>query len=174
MARTTPEITTSDVPQAPNLARIRCVVTAIAGGATTIEQIAEETDISPRHVGYAARAAQTLGLLDEARAPTPLGRSLLETEQESDEERDVFRQSIDESAIIKALAPRLLSPKPPTKKMLAGRIERLSGLSKATAEHRASDLLAWREQIFKEEAEASQPEPEPEKSGPPEPGDPGE
>lgn len=156
MPRTTPDITTSDVPQAPNLARIRCVVTAIADGATTIEQISEETDISSRHVGYSVRAAQTLGLLDEAKAPTPLGRSLLATEQESDEERDVFRRSVTESPIVRALAPKLLSEKPPTKKALGARIEKLSGLSAATALHRASDLLAWREQILKE-AEAPAP-----------------
>ena len=50
-----PEIDSIDVPQAPNLARVRCIVSAIADGATTIEQIAEETDISARHVGYSLR-----------------------------------------------------------------------------------------------------------------------
>jgi hypothetical protein len=150
MPRSSLQIESGDIPQAPNLARIRCVVTAVAGGAATIEKIAEETDISARHIGYAIRAAQTLGLLDAQRAPTPLGHTLLETEQESDEELDAFRQSIEESAIMSAIAPRLLSPKPPSKKVLAGRIERLSGLSKATAEHRASDLLAWREQLRKD------------------------
>jgi hypothetical protein len=49
---------------------------------------------------------------------------------------------------MKALAPTLLSSKAPTKKTLGARIEKLSGLSKATAEHRASDLLAWREQLL--------------------------
>lgn len=126
------------------------MVTAIASGAATIDKIAEETDISARHVGYTLRAAQTLGLLDAAREPTPLGHALLETEQESDEERDVFQRSIETSPIVSAIAPRLLSPKPPTKKALGARIERLSGLSKATAEHRASDLLAWREQLLNE------------------------
>jgi len=158
MPRSTPQIETGDIPQAPNLARIRCVVTAIAGGAATIEKIAEETDISARHIGYAIRAAQTLGLLDEKKASTPLGRALLETEQESDEERDVLRQSVEGSEIVRALAPGLLSAKPPTKRTLGARIERLSGLSKATALHRASDLLAWREQILAE----PEPEPEPE------------
>jgi hypothetical protein len=167
MPRSSLEITTSDVPQAPNLARIRCVVTAIAGGSATIEQIAEETDISARHVGYTLRAAQTLGLLDAGKTPTALGRALLDTEQESDQERSVFQQSIEGSPIVAALAPRLLSPKPPTKKALAARIERLSGLSKATAEHRASDLLAWREQLL-DEPEAK-PEAPTESSSPEEP-----
>lgn len=124
------------------------MITAVADGATTIEKIAEETDISPRHVGYAIRAAQTLGLLDKNRAPTPLGKSLLETEQESEEERQTFCKAIEESAIMKALAPSLLSARAPTKRTLGARIEKLSGLSKATAEHRASDLLAWREQLL--------------------------
>ena len=150
MPRTTTEIKSGDVPQAPNLARIRCVVTAIAGGATTNEQIAEETDFSARHIGYAARAAQTLGLLDARRAPTTLGRELIETEQESEQERDVLRRSVEQSAILRVIAPGLLSPKPPTKKALATRIERSSGLSRATSEHRASDLLSWREQILEE------------------------
>ena len=150
MPRSTPDIDSADVPQAPNLARIRAVVTAIADGATTLDRIAEETDISARHVGYAVRAAQALELLDRARAPTPRGSALLATEQESDAERDAFRLAIQESAILRALAPSLLSPKPPTKKALGARIEKLSGLSTATAEHRASDLLAWREQILEE------------------------
>lgn len=160
------------MPQAPNLARIRCVVTAIASGVATIDKIAEETDISARHVGYTLRAAQTLGLLDAYKEPTPLGRALLETEQESDEERDVFQRSIETSPIVSAIAPRLLSPKPPTKKALGARIERLSGLSKATAEHRASDLLAWREQLLNEPE--APPLAAPDKGEPSEPGELGE
>lgn len=148
MPRTSPEIDTIDIPQAPNLARVRCVVTAVAGGAATIEQVADETDISARHVGYAFRAAQSLGLLDGERALTDLGRSLIETPQESEEERAAFRRSIEESVILRAIAPDLLSADPPSKKTLTERIEELSGLSKATAAHRASDLLAWREQIL--------------------------
>ena len=60
MPRSTIEIESGDVPQAPSLARIRCVITAAGDGAGTIEKIAEETDNSARHVGYALRAAQTL------------------------------------------------------------------------------------------------------------------
>jgi hypothetical protein len=152
MPRRTLDITSSDVPQAPNLARIRCVVTSIAGGAATVEQIADETDISTRHIGYAVRAAQVLGLLDDARAPTELGRALLTTEQESDEERGAFRTAIEGNAILRAIAPGLLGVKRPSKKTLAARIERLSGLAAATALHRASDLLAWREQLVEEPA----------------------
>jgi hypothetical protein len=151
MPKAMPDIDTGDVPQAPNLARIRCVVTSVADGASTLDQIAEETDISVRHVGYAIRAAQTLGLLDRDRAPTALGRALLETDQESEAENNAFRRAIAESEIMRALAPNLLSEKPPSKKTLGARIEKLSGLSKATAEHRASDLLAWREQILGED-----------------------
>jgi hypothetical protein len=150
MPRSTPNIDSADVPQAPNLARVRAVVTAVADGAATLDRIAEETDISARHVGYAVRAAQALDFLDRDRAATPRGRALLETEQESVAERDAFRAAIEESVILRALAPSLLSAKPPTKKALGARIEKLSGLSLATAEHRASDLLAWREQILEE------------------------
>jgi len=142
------------------------VVTAVADGASTIEQIAEETDISSRHVGYAIRAAQTLGLLDKSRAPTPLGRKLLDTDQESEEERQAFCTSIEESAIMKAIAPALLSSRAPTKKTLGARIEKLSGLSKATAEHRASDLLAWREQLLEHRLDLP--------LGPPQPSEPSE
>lgn len=161
MPRSTIEIESGDVPQAPNLARIRAVITAVADGAGTIELIAGETDISARHVGYALRAAQAIGLLDRERAVTPLGRTLLDTEQESREETAAFRRSIEESAIMRAIAPTLLGAKPPTKKALATRIEKLSGLSKATAEHRAWDLLSWREQILEQDepppAEAAAP-----------------
>lgn len=128
------------------------MIASIAGGAATIDEIAEETDISARHLGYALRAAQTLNLLDGARRPTPAGLALIETDQESAEERAAFRSSIAASAILHAIAPTLLSPTPPTKKVLAGRIEKLTGLSTATAAHRASDLLAWREQVLEPEA----------------------
>lgn len=148
MPRSTLDIESSDVPQAPNLARIRCVVTAVADGASTIEKVAEETDISARHVGYAIRAAQTLGLLDKHRVPTALGRELLDTDQESEPERLAFCKAIETSPIMQAIAPSLLSSKAPTKRTLGARIEKLSGLSKATSEHRASDLLAWREQLL--------------------------
>jgi len=151
MPRSTPDIASADVPQAPNLARLRAVLTALAEGESDLNVIAEETDISARHVGYAVRAAQALDLLDRDRVPTPRGRALLETEQESLAERAAFRQAIEGSAVLRALAPSLLSAKPPTKKTLGARIEKLSGLSKATAEHRASDLLAWREQVLEED-----------------------
>jgi hypothetical protein len=144
------EIEGPDVPQAPNLARVRAIVTAISSGAATLEAVAEETDIALRHVTYAVRAAQTLDLLDKERKPTPRGEALLASEQESDEERLAFRRAVEESAILRALAPTLLSPKPPTKKTLGARIAKLTGLATATAEHRASDLLAWREQILED------------------------
>jgi hypothetical protein len=148
MPRSRIDITGADVPQAPNLARIRCVVASIAGGAATIEQIAEETDISARHIGYAVRAAQILDLLGADRQPTAAGRALLETDQESADEREAFKEGIAKSPILKAIAPTLLGPKAPTKQALGARIEKLSGLSKATALHRASDLRAWREQLI--------------------------
>jgi hypothetical protein len=157
MPRKTLEIEGADVPQAPNLARVRAVVTALAEGSPTLEAIADEMDISPRHVGYAARAAQTLDLLDEARRPTPRGRALVATDQESAAERAVLRRAVEESIVLCALAPGLLSATPPTKKALGARIEKLSGLSIATSEHRASDLLAWREQILDEEASRAAP-----------------
>jgi hypothetical protein len=151
MPRKTPDIGSADVPQAPNLARIRAIVTAFAAGAATIDVIAEETDISVRHVGHAARAAQALDLLDGKRAPTARGHALLATEQESADERAAFRTAVEASAIVRGLAPSLLAEKPPSKKTLAARIERLTGLSPSTAERRAEDLLAWREQILEED-----------------------
>jgi hypothetical protein len=150
MPKSTPDIDGASVPQAPNLARIRAVITALSDESATLERIAEEMDISARHVGYAARAAQALGLLGHDRVPTPRGRALLETEQESGDERTAFREAIEASPVVRALAPGLLSAKPPTKKAIGARIEKLSGLSKATAEHRAGDLLAWREQVLEE------------------------
>src|SRR6185312_15317448 len=107
MPRKTPDIGSADVPQAPNLARIRAVVTAFAAGTATIEAIAEETDISARHVAHDARAAQALDLLDKKRAPTARGHALLATDQESPEERAALRAAVEESAIVRALAPSL-------------------------------------------------------------------
>ncbi|MFO0759381.1 MAG: hypothetical protein U0359_23005 [Byssovorax sp.] len=82
-----------------------------------------------------------------ADAPRP---ALLDTEQESEAEREVPMRSVQESPIMQALAPTLLSAEPPTKRALAEQIERVSGLSRATAAHRASDLLAWREQLLQQ------------------------
>ncbi len=104
-SKSPPDIDSADVPQAPNLARIRAVLTAIADGASTLERIAEETDISARHVGYAVRAAQALELLDRHRAPTPRGAALLATAQESDAERDALRLAIEQSAIVERPRP---------------------------------------------------------------------
>src|SRR5262245_23244999 len=116
MPKAAPSIDSASVPEAPNLARIRAVITAITGGADTVERIVEETDISARHVGYTVRAAQALGFLDDDRSPTPRGRALIETDQESAAERAAFREAIEESAVVRALAPGLLSDKPPTRR----------------------------------------------------------
>jgi hypothetical protein len=129
---------------------VRAVVNAISSGTATLDAIAEETDIAVRHVGYAVRAAQTLDLLDQEKKPTSRCKALLDSEQESADERLAFRRAVEESAVLRALAPGLLSAKPPTKKTLGARIAKLTGLSTATAEHRASDLLAWREQILED------------------------
>ena len=155
MPRKTPDIRSADVPQAPSLARIRAVVTAVAAGAATLDVIAEETDISARHVGHDARAAQALALLDGKRAPTVRGQALLATDQgEPRGSLAAFPAPPSRRARSSGtLAPSLLAEKPPSEED-ARRPDRAAHRPvppRPPSTARVEDLLAWREQILEED-----------------------
>lgn len=144
-----------EIPQAPNLNRVRRVVAAAVRGHVGMQTIADFTRISARHVEYALRAAQTLGLLQSSGVPTPIADRLVATPEASDQECAVFRQCVEASEVIRTVAPGLLSSAPPTKSAIAARMQRAAGLSKSTAEHRAGDLLSWRTQLLQHRLEIS-------------------
>ncbi len=148
-----PSIDGADVPQTPDLDKVRRVVEAVAkarDGAPSAEEISASTRIQSRHVAYALRAARTLGLVGPHHKITELGRTLVGSAAGSEGERAVLRKAIEESAVIRAIAPDLLAPVGPSSDELASRIGRLAGLAPSTAAHRAGDLLAWRAQLLQQ------------------------
>jgi predicted AAA+ superfamily ATPase len=135
-----------DIPQVNRLDQVRQVVDALASGASTRQQLEMATRISARHVNYAVAAARSLGLVSGKRdfAVTALGSRLATAEPGSPEEQEVLLESIAGSSALRSVAPALLSRREPNREQLARRIERLAGLSPATAARRAQSLLAWR------------------------------
>jgi hypothetical protein len=139
----------ADVPQANNLERVRKVVAVIASGVSEARKISEATGISLRHVAYAVRAAETLGLLANDDELTDAGVALLGTEPESLKERAELRGAVLRSRVIRVLVPELLHANAPGRDELADRILReVEGLSRATAVRRAGTLLSWRAQLL--------------------------
>lgn len=134
------------MPQA-TLARVRAVVDACAGGATTAELIGVRTDIAPRHVAYAVAAARSLELIrrdPESLRLTALGERMARSVPSSEDERLAFQEAVAGSAVLTALVPDLLGDPPPDRDSLTARIVALSGLSEETAAHRAAMILQWR------------------------------
>ncbi len=147
------EIHSADVPQEDNLGDVRRTVEAIAAGLEDTESIAARTGRSKRHVGYAINAAIVLGWIEEGEdklVVLAVARKLLAAKAGSDDERAVWRKSIEESPILRALAPQLLAAAEPTREQLSGQIQSLSGLSPSTSVRRAQTLLSWRRQVVGE------------------------
>ncbi|WP_437585349.1 hypothetical protein [Sorangium sp. So ce1000] len=150
---TTRLLRSAEIPQADNLANVRRVLDALSGGAIAKEQIAEQTGISLRHVGYALAAARVLGWLgDDGTAITPAGRELLATPPGSGDERAHLRRAIFACGVVREVAPDLFEPAAPTRVALARRIFRFTaGIGKETAARRAQTLLAWRSQVLEQQ-----------------------
>lgn len=149
------EIHSADVPQEDNLGDVRRTVEAIAAGLEDTESIAGRIGRSKRHVGYAINAAIVLGWIEEGEDQLlvlKLATKLLAQKAGSDAERAVLRESIEGSAVLRALAPELLALAEPTREQLSGRIQALSGLSPSTSVRRAQTLLSWRRQVVGEAA----------------------
>ncbi|WP_437774297.1 hypothetical protein [Sorangium sp. So ce1097] len=142
----------AEIPQADNLANVRRVLEALADGAAAREQIAEQTGISLRHVGYALAAARVLGWLDDDASITPAGRALLAVPAGTPDERAHLRRAIFACDVVKEVAPDLFEPAAPTTAALARRIFRFTaGIGKETARRRAQTLLAWRKQVLEQQ-----------------------
>ncbi|WP_437595532.1 hypothetical protein WMF28_23510 [Sorangium sp. So ce590] len=143
----------TEIPQADNLANVRRVLEALAGGVTAKEQIVEQTGISLRHVGYALAAARVLGWLgDDDAAITPAGRELLAAPPGTADERMLLRRAIFICDVVKEVAPDLFDPAAPTTVALARRLYRFTaGIGKETARRRAQTLLAWRSQVLEQQ-----------------------
>ncbi|WP_437805965.1 hypothetical protein [Sorangium sp. So ce1078] len=143
----------TEIPQADNLANVRRVLEALAGGASAKEQIVEQTGISLRHVGYALAAARVLGWLgDDDASITPAGRELLAAPPGTADERAHLRRAIFACGVVKEVAPDLFEPAAPTMVALARRLFRFTaGIGKETARRRAQTLLAWRSQVLEQQ-----------------------
>ncbi|WP_437961845.1 hypothetical protein WME76_20835 [Sorangium sp. So ce119] len=143
----------AEIPQADNLANVRRVLDALATGVAAKEQIAEQTGISLRHVGYALAAARVLGWLgDDDASVTPAGHALLAAPAGTPDERAHLRRAIFACDVVKEVAPDLFEPAAPTPSALARRIFRFTaGIGKETARRRAQTLLAWRKQVLEQQ-----------------------
>jgi predicted ATPase len=139
-----------DIPQVRELHEVRAVVSEIDSNVTDNGTISSHTAIAPRQIKYAIAGARTLGFVERVgkiERITERGKQLLASKPRSAEETELLRQAIIASPAIGKIAPELLSVAPPTKSAIVAAIVSLSGLSEATAEHRAGALLAWRRQL---------------------------
>jgi len=140
-----------DVPQAPNLAKLRELVQAVADGAHARASLERLELLSSRHIGYYLHAARILELVDTSMEPFGLtlrGRQLLAAGRGQEAEREVYKLAIEGSSILTQLAPGLLATTAPDQEILARRIAVLTRMAIATARHRAGDLLAWRRDLL--------------------------
>jgi predicted ATPase len=138
-----------DVPQADSLSRIRELVQTVQFGATDTARLQKVMTLHPRHVGYHLHAARVLGWLckdDEEWAVAPLGAELVKTAPGSQEERAIYRKSIEASEYLQKIAGNLLADEEPEQDLLSLKIQEVAGIAPATARRRASTLLRWRTQ----------------------------
>ena len=138
-----------DVPQADSLSRIRELVQTVQFGATDTARLQKVMTLHPRHVGYHLHAARVLGWLcknDEEWAVEPLGAELVTTAPGSQEERAIYRKSIEASEYLQKIAANLLDDEEPEQDLLSLKIQEVAGIAPATARRRASTLLRWRTQ----------------------------
>lgn len=101
-----------------------------------------------RHVYYTLVAARTLGVLTEEDELSRAGRNVLSQEPWSLGERDAWKKALLASPFFRVVVPDLLGDDPPSKDELAGRLQRLTGLSLSTATRRTTDILGWRRTIL--------------------------
>ncbi len=136
-------ISGANVPQAP-LASVRKIVDALAGGAASTDDLARATEIEHRHVSYALRAAETLGLVDVDARLTELGRALADTRAASGGERHLLRHAAATSELLRDIMPAVLDERAPTREEVVARLVARTTLGRGTAARRATDLLSWR------------------------------
>ena len=148
-----------DIPQADSLENVRRIVDAVVDGLRTKAEVSERTGINPRHVLYGLHTARVLGFVVEDEgggfSATEPGKSLHTLTANGSEELERFRAAIADSEIIAAIAPMLLSPKPPTQDAITQKIVKATGLSDSTAGRRAQTLVSWRTQIMGSSGQAA-------------------
>ena len=99
------------------------------------------------HVGYICTQREFLTGLSSPMSGSLLPRAaLFATVAGSQEERSIFRQSIEASAFLKEVAPNLFADEEPAQDLLSVRIQEAAQIAPATARRRASTLLRWRTQ----------------------------
>lgn len=138
-----------DIPQADSLSRVRELVQSVKFGATDVARLQKVMTLHPRHVGYHLHAARILNWMvkeNDEWSLTRTGSALLATVAGSQEERTIFRQSIEASDFLKVVAPNLFADEEPAQDLLSVRIQEVAQIAPATARRRASTLLRWRTQ----------------------------
>ena len=138
-----------DIPQADSLSRVRELVQSVEFGAADVARLQRVMTLHPRHVGYHLHAARILNWLvkaDDEWSVTQTGTALLSTVAGSQEERSIFRQSIEASDFLKVVAPNLFADEEPAQDLLSVKIQEVAQIAPATARRRASTLLRWRTQ----------------------------
>lgn len=142
-------ICSRDIPQADEMDSVRNVLDAIEHGAATIQDIAEMTGYSHRHVNYKILAAEILGCIVSCRTKeiTPAGRAWLNRERGGEEEARFLRGLIEDTKFYKIVVPDLFDVNAPSKEAIANRIYSLTKVTRSTAERRASALVAWSVQL---------------------------
>lgn len=141
-----------DIPQADSLENVRRIVDAVVDGLRTKAEVSERTGINPRHVLYGLHTARVLGFVVEDEgggfSATDSGKSLNTLAANGPEELERFRTAIADSEIIAAIAPQILTGKPPTQDAITQKIVKATGLSESTAGRRAQTLVSWRTQLL--------------------------
>lgn len=136
-----------DVPQSDDLKTVRVVVAAVEGASGSTLAISEAIGVSERHVRYRLQSARVLGFVDDDRAITARGRSLLAALIGSDAERRVFRAAVKACRVVSDLFPSLLSAESVDVEAMAKAIASATALSHTTAHRRARVLRSWRKQL---------------------------
>lgn len=134
------------VPQ-KSLAAVRRVLEARARGLRDTEaEVA--ADLSARHATYALAAAAALGAVTPEGELTAGGAAIVAAPPGSEDERLAIRRLLVTSDLFREVVPELLEDVAPNRAVLAARIHRLTGLSPATADRRAHELLGWRRTLL--------------------------
>ncbi len=159
-----PDVKTRDIPQASNLQLVRSTVDAVIAGCSTSTRVAQCTGASKRHAEYAIQSARVLGFVEHDDVSgyhaTERGLRLGHTDAESIDEARELASAINESEVMRRIAPNLLSRVELSKGDIAESIAHASGLASSTAGRRGSTILSWRrylERRWSDEAQVEMP-----------------
>lgn len=140
-------IKSTDIPQANRLSYIRAVVGQLREGVSSPSEIHKNTGVPVREVSYAIHAARILNFISDERKVRRLGVALIESENGSSNEIEIFASAIKSSIIIQ-IVPELLSKEEISQSEIAREIRSKTSLSEETSKRRAGTLIAWRRGIL--------------------------